>query len=194
MMIVRRILSSVAVVAIAATLTSCAPPKGNEVSGDDVDILETVLKGDCADLGDNRFHTVSDVPAKFDSPVGIPTSETVPVEQAAEITRRGQLGLKWPHIVPCDAQRLVDGDRVAALIAADKEVPPSWKGFFAAYPGAFDLTQVSLPALSSDGKLATVLLIEKLEYFSDSGFLVELERTSRGWRILRRRMLWIHSL
>jgi hypothetical protein len=182
-------LGTLAVFSVVSTV-SCGK---DNLRADELEVFRTVVESDCELSSTDRFHAISDIPASASEFEGIPHSAPIPKDVLARIKARTENDSKWPHDEVCKAQRVVDGELVNRLIAESNTVPPTWKNFYAAFPGVIDLSHISLPVLSADRKQAFVLLHAIAENVSDSAYIYELNCLQGKWIIARADRLWIHS-
>lgn len=66
-----------------------------------------------------------------------------------------------------------------------------WTGFRAAYPNGTGIVTLSRIGLSRDERWAVVYAAQQSDWLAGVGGLYVLQRSARGWRIVKWRMLWV---
>jgi hypothetical protein len=163
--------------------------------GDDFAIFSAMLAQACAHPVAAGLET-----AVLDVPKALMQDETTgwqwepPAEVVAGLLRRQSSGIRWPASSPCAAQRVMDGDGVAALIASDHTDPPSYEPFRAAFPNVGAIVRISLPAYAPDGNHAMALRTYDHWGVGNAGEIVELQRSADGWQATAVHNAWVRAL
>jgi hypothetical protein len=180
-----RALTSVLVLSVA-TLVACDRSASLEhVPGpsDDVAIFAALLADECMHPGNApTLEIVLDVPADVVNEEMTLWKWQPPAEYVDYWARRSSSTMRWPKLAPCANRRVAEKEKVDALLAKDGKIPPSFEYFYAAFPNARGIVQVSLPAYSADGRSAAVLRTFRHDIYASGADVVVLMRDASGWR------------
>lgn len=169
---------------LTAGVLSCADER---MAGDDLAILHVVTQGYCRGQ-DSRKGLVSDEPENTSQQSALP-AELEKRFQAQIEARSTEVG-RWPMTQICQNLRVESGDRIRAFFARDKRIPAGWEGFEAEF-GASSYVRISRPAYSEDRQRAMVIMGSHCGELCGHGTIVEVQRTSHGWRVLQWIGTWI---
>lgn len=158
------------------------------MSGDDLAVLEAIIRDDCTDAK-RRPILVADVPEEARARE-LPDEGNLEKKYGAALRARNAERSRWPLNSLCTKVRVESKQRIQAFFARDKRIPPGWEGFESEF-GARSYLSISRPAYSPDRQHALVSLGSHCGELCGSGHLIELERTSNGWRIVRSVGTWI---
>jgi len=162
---------------------------------DDIAIFNALMAQACARPIAAGLET-----AVMDIPKALKEEETTgwqwepPAEVVASLMRRQSSGARWPASSPCAAQRVMDSDRVAEIVASDHTDPPSYAPFRAAFPNVGAIVRISLPAYAPDGNHAMALRTYDYWGVGNAGEIVELRRAADGWQATEVHNAWIRTL
>jgi hypothetical protein len=158
------------------------------MSGDDLAVLDAIIRDDCTDAK-RRPILVADVPEDARERE-LPDEGNLERRFGAAHRARNSERSRWPLTSLCTKVRVESKERIDAFFARDKRIPPGWEGFDAEFRARSYLT-ISRPAYSADRRHAFVSLGSHCGELCGSGHLIELEKKSDGWRIVRSVGTWI---
>jgi hypothetical protein len=177
---IARILTSFLAAAAACFVFGCADPDADRVNSDDREILRAMI--DIACRLDVERVVISDRPALPRESV-LHDTDHQNVQFGLDLNQRLAQRARWPRRQICPAVRVVADTDLTAALAREKETPPTWEHFSAAFDGARTLMRVSLPVYSPDGKHAVVYTTSTGPYTLGAGFYHELEKSFGRWKI-----------
>jgi hypothetical protein len=182
----KSVLCAVVILLLAVNPSFCIAGAGPGITPEDVAVLRAVLSCRCR-KEDGNYNVVSDMPVSpIDYALDWPSRSL-----RAELATRVPDGIRWPHLNICPAVRIVDGKKVDSIFTRQTAIPPNWKPFYAAFPGARGLLRISLPVFTPDRRRAVVYLEAECDSLCGSGFYIELTLKGAEWRISRQENAWI---
>jgi hypothetical protein len=174
---------------LALAMTACSGGELSQVTSRDVQVLRSVVAHGC-ERDDGQYVVLSSKPA---SDVGwsIPEAWEESAKIRVQLERRASSNLSWPAIDLCAGVRFADSATIEAALEKSSRIPPGWDAFYKQFPGAGGLIMVSLPAFSSKGDTAVVILGSLCGPLCGNGFYLQLERTGDSWKISHIEQAWI---
>lgn len=100
-----------------------------------------------------------------------------------ELASRTERTLSDPHLPNV---RLVSRATLDSMRGGD-----FWKAFYERFPGTAGTLHITLPVLSEDRSTALIYVAQGCDGLCGTGMVHLLQRTSGGWKQIRRWMIWI---
>ena len=157
------------------------------LNGDDIAVLEGVIRDDCADPKREPIMVADEPESPYPKTL---TDERLERAYGATLRSRSSERTRWPIQALCKTVRVESSARIRNFFAKDKRIPAGWEGFEAEF-GAKTYLTISRPAYSVDRRRALVSLGSHCGELCGSGHLIELEKTSTGWHAVRVVSTWI---
>ena len=183
----RNLLILIAAAACAA-FGCAADPDADDVSSEDQEVMRAMIDIACK-LDVDRI-VISDRPA-VPRASALHDTDHQNVRFGLDLDRRLAKAARWPRRTICPAVRVVADSDLTTALALEKETPPTWEHFSAAFGGARTLMRISLPVYSHDGKHAVIYTMSTGPYTNGAGFYHELEKSYGRWKIKSSINAWI---
>ena len=94
--------------------------------------------------------------------------------------KRAEQARPWSHAEICTGAHVVADSKVEEIFEREKTKPPSWRGFYAAFPGAAALITVSAPVFTLDGNAAIVYVDKRCDISCGAGINLQLKKSKEG--------------
>jgi hypothetical protein len=174
---VRALLLAITAVLSAHALN--AAPDPDDMATTDRAVLSVVAKAVCQRIK-TGYAILESNAASGEVRTGEPGLDVVALNQLAN---RNRSSPRLPRGIGCSTLRVAESSVIHGL--------SGWEQFRQAFPGATEITQLSLPGYSEDRRVALVVVSGACDWLCGSGFLWELRQVNGGWAIAKTVGLWI---
>ena len=181
-------LGALALVAIWAP-AACSDGELSSVGPRDTAVLRSILAPSCERV-DGKYLVLSSQPASDDH-WGIPDTWDERAWVGAELRRRSGLQLRWLPIDLCAGVRFAAAETIDATFEEDSRIPAGWDNFYKQFPGSSGFIKVSLPAFSSAGDKAFVLVERGCRLLCGQGLYIRLQKEGGSWKVSGIETAWI---
>jgi hypothetical protein len=190
-----RVLWDLARATVVLTMTAAAigcsagEPTPSSDAQRDVEVFKAVVRSEICHAY-RSYAVVSDRP-EVSQFLEIPERWLLSSDLREKALKRAEQAESWPHVEICTGAHVVADSKVAEIFEREKTKPKSWRGFYAAFPGAAALVRVSAPIFTVDGNAAIVYIDKQCDMLCGGGFNLELKKSKDGWEVVRRDLAWM---
>lgn len=170
-------------------LAACSTGESWSVNQADIEVLRAVVAPGC-EREDGKYVVLSSQPAS-DERWTIPEAWEEGDRISAELRRRAESQLKWPSVDLCPGVRFADAAAIDSTFERDSRKPAGWDNFYQQFPGSSGFVKVSLPAFTSAGDHAVVLVESGCGLLCGQGLYIELRKEQDAWKVSRLETAWI---
>lgn len=181
-------LALVAFTAFAVVMNAASAGVANPTDTD-IEVLKAALTQDC-ERADPKYLVLS-TNALVDDDATVPQDWAESTALTARLHELGKTKHRWTGFQVCSKVLLRNGRQLDAFFAGAGDLETKWRKFYAVYPGAIGMLEVSAPAYSSDGQRAVLSISHSCGSLCGSGELVEMEKVDGKWRRARDQGAWI---
>ncbi|HTU65891.1 MAG TPA: hypothetical protein VMF52_08075 [Steroidobacteraceae bacterium] len=172
--------------AVAARVV--ADDSATRAAGEDLAVLKGAINHLCL-KDDGRREIISDSPDEWGAADHLPDARLTR-EYGAQLSSRSAAKDSWPLASLCTNVSVIRGARIRAFFAKDRRIPPGWEGFEKEF-GTRGYLTATRPVYSADRTRAIISLGSHCGELCGSGRVIELTRTTDGWRVLHTFNTWI---
>ena len=159
-------------------------------STEDIAVLRAALTPECERPGPG-YVLLSTKTAGVGSDDQMPADWPEAGELTARLKARADSPASWSGVRVCGKVLVRRHRDIRRLIDGEPNLDAGWKKFYTVYPGAHAVMYVSLPAYSTDGNRAVIVMGSGCGSLCGSGEIVELEKKDGVWRRTRAQDTWI---